>query len=412
MAIDIPPIVSVDDHVVEPPDLWQRWLHPKFRAEGPRVVHASYEMRPGAARRFVVQPSGPKADFWLYEDTAIAIDTASAASGLPRERKDARPIAFDEMRPGCYDRKARLEDMDMGHVERSLCFPTYARFCGQTFLEGHDKELGLACVQAYNDWMVEEWCGDSGGRLIPLCLVPLWDPDLAAGEVRRNADRGVGAVAFSELPQFLGLPSLHDSGRYWDPFLAACEETETVICMHIGSASRMTTSAEDAPPAAQAALLTINSQLCLTDWTLSASLVRFPRLKLAFSESQIGWMPYILQRLDVMWERHKGTVLGLDHLLPERPSAYVAGRIYGCVVDDEFGIRSRDSIGIDQITFETDYPHTDSTWPDSVEHASRMLAGLTPEEVKKVVRDNAIRLFRLPEVLASSRPRGAEAQVT
>ena len=118
------------------------------------------------------------------------------------------PITYDEMRPGCYEPKARLEDMDINWVEASLSFPTFPRFCGQTFLEAKDRELAEACVYAYNDWMVEEWCGDSGGRLIPLTLIPLWDADLAAAEVRRNAARGVRAVCFSEIPPHLG-PAEH-----------------------------------------------------------------------------------------------------------------------------------------------------------------------------------------------------------
>ncbi len=101
--------------------------------------------------------------------------------------------------------------MDINWVEASLSFPTFPRFCGQTFLEAKDRELAAACVYAYNDWMVEEWCGDSGGRLIPLMLVPLWDAGLAAAEVRRNAARGVHAVCFSEIPPHLG-PAEHPLG--------------------------------------------------------------------------------------------------------------------------------------------------------------------------------------------------------
>jgi predicted TIM-barrel fold metal-dependent hydrolase len=402
MTVTIPPIISVDDHVVEPPDLWQRWLPRAYRDRGPRIVRSSYEMRPGAVQRFLVVPSGPETDFWLYEDTMTAVDTASAAAGLPRERLDARPISFDEMRPGCFDRAARLQDMQLGNIERSLCFPTYPRFCGQLFLEAADKDLALACLIAYNDWMVEEWSGDSAGHLVPLCLMPLWDPLLAASEVRRNAARGVRAVAFSELPQYLGLPSLYDVNRHWDPFLAACEETGTVICMHIGSASRMVTTADDAPPSAQVALLTVNSQLCLTDWILSAALVRFPGLKLALSESQVGWIPYLIQRLDNIWDKHRGTLVGLDPSITEPPSSYVAGHIYGCVFDDAFGIDSRDVIGIDQITFETDYPHMDSTWPNTSTQAAATLAELTEQEIFKVIRGNAIDLFGLAPELAGS----------
>ena len=147
------------------------------------------------------------------------------------------PITYDEMRPGCYEPKARVEDMEMNWVEASLCFPTFPRFCGQTFLEAKDRELAHACVLAYNDWMVEEWCGDSDGKLIPLIIIPLWDAQLAADEVRRNAARGVHAVCFSEIPPKLGLPSIHSGD--WDPFFAACQETNTVVCMHIGSSSQM-----------------------------------------------------------------------------------------------------------------------------------------------------------------------------
>src|SRR5690606_33157948 len=136
-----------------------------------------------------------------------------------------------------YDQKARLEDIDVNWVEASLSFPTFPRFCGQTFLEASDRELASLCVTAYNDWMVEEWSANTGGRLIPLTIVPLWDPVAAAAEVRRNAERGVRALAFSEIPYHLGLPSIHDK-EHWEPLWQACEETSTVVCMHIGSSSK------------------------------------------------------------------------------------------------------------------------------------------------------------------------------
>jgi predicted TIM-barrel fold metal-dependent hydrolase len=397
----IPPIISVDDHVVEPPELWTSRLPAKLVERGPRVVRAPYEMVQAGRHAFRMAPSGPETDFWVYDGAVTGVDTASAAAGLSAEGIATLPIAYREMRPGCYEARARLDDMDAGGIERSLCFPTFPRFCGQTFLDAEDKELALLCVRAYNDWMVDEWTAGSGGRLLPLCLVPLWDAELAANEVRRNASRGVRAVAFSELPQFLGLPSLHNSGRWWDPLLRACDETGTVMCMHIGSASRLVTTADDAPLAAQVALLSVNSQLSLTDWLISGTLVRFPNLKIAFSEGQVGWMPYLLQRLDMIWERHAGTLAALDPIITQPPSSYLAGRIFGCVVDDAFGIRARDVIGVDQITFESDYPHMDSTWPNTATYASEALVGFSEEDVYKVIRGNAIELFQLEEALKS-----------
>jgi hypothetical protein len=198
------------------------------------------------------------------------------------------PITYDEMRPGCYDVKERVADMLANHVEVSLSFPTFPRFCGQTFLEASDREVAEACVYAYNDWMVDEWCAESDGHLVPLIIVPLWDAELAAAEVRRNAERGVHAVCFSEIPPHLGLPSVH--GDHWDPFFAACAETQTVVCMHIGSSSKMPSTSADAPPAVQATLSFNNAMGSLSDFLFSGVLVRFPELKLAYSEGQIGWM--------------------------------------------------------------------------------------------------------------------------
>ena len=186
------------------------------------------------------------------------------------------PITYDEMRPGCYDPKARLDDMDIDHVEASLCFPTFPRFCGQTFAEAKDKELALACVRAYNDWMVEEWCGDSGGRLIPLCIVPLWDVELAAAEIRRNAARGVHAVAFSRDP---GQARSADASTPATGTRSsqACAETETLVCMHIGSSSQMPATSADAPPAVAATLSFGNAMSSMSDFLFSGVLVRYPR---------------------------------------------------------------------------------------------------------------------------------------
>src|SRR6185436_13761869 len=196
------------------------------------------------------------------------------------------PITYDEMRPGCYDPLARLEDMDVNHVEASLPFPTFPRFCGQTFLEGPDRDgLGLACVKAYNDWMVEEWCGDSNGRLIPLIIIPLWDADLAVAEIERNAARGVHNVCFSEIPSKLGLPSIHSG--YWEKFFSACEDTQTTINMHIGSSSQMPAASPDAPVAVAATLSFGNAMSSTSGCLSSRILVPHPALSLAYSEAQI-----------------------------------------------------------------------------------------------------------------------------
>src|SRR5262245_51626235 len=303
-ANSLPWLISVDDHVIEPPDLFVDRLPAKLQDRAPHVVRKPYEKVRGYREFQGFRPanSGPETDFWVFDDEIVlGIIRVEAAAGFPPELIDGSPISYEDMRPGCYRVSERLLDMDAMKVERSLCFPNVFRFAGQLFLWLSDKELSLACIRAYNDWMVEEWTADSGGRLVPLCIVPLWDPALAAEEVRRNAARGVRAVAFSELPARLELPSIHDKAGHWRPLLEACQETGTVICIHIGSSSSIPLSSPDAPGCVRIASVSFNAQLAFTDWMFSGFLCEYPDLKLAFSESQIGWMPYVLERMDRIW---------------------------------------------------------------------------------------------------------------
>ena len=395
MPDDFPKIVSVDDHVVEPPHVWERWLPAKHRDKAPRVERRGIgTMRHvgGGTYEQTFDPDGPQADCWVYEDLVYIHKRHVAAVGFDRDEMTMTPMTYDEMRPGCYDPKARVDDRELNWVEASLSFPSFPRFCGQTFLDAKDRELAEACVYAYNDWMVDEWCADSGGRLIPLPIIPLWDAELAAAEVRRNASRGARAVCFSEIPAVLGLPSIHSGD--WDPFFAACAQTGTVVCMHIGSSSKMPATSADAPVAVAATLSFGNAMSSLTDFLFSGVLVRFPDLKLAYSEGQIGWIPYILERADDVWLEHRAWG-GVRDIVPEPPSTYYYRQVFGCFFRDRHGIESLKTVGVDNTTFETDYPHTDSTWPHTKKVAQELMAGLPDDVVHKLVRGNAIRMLEL-----------------
>ena len=201
---ELPKIVSVDDHVVEPraplADVAAGAVPGRRDPGSSAAGSARCATSAAAPTSRPSTPDGPQADCWVYEDLVYINKRHVAAVGFDRDDMTMSPITYDEMRPGCYDPKARVADMEMNWVEASLSFPSFPRFCGQTFLEASDRELAEACVYAYNDWMVEEWCGDSGGALIPLCLIPLWDADLAAAEVRRNAERGVRAGVLQRDP--------------------------------------------------------------------------------------------------------------------------------------------------------------------------------------------------------------------
>jgi len=398
---DIPRIISVDDHVVEPPDLWTKRLPAKYQDRGPRVERdrAVFSFKGG---KFSFEKGGDEGewcDWWLYDGLVYPFPKLSAAVGF--EDLDVTPTTFDEIRPGCWIQSERLADMTANHVDASICFPnTLPRFCGQTFYEqgikqeGGDAELAQLCVEAYNDWMIDEWCaGEGKGRLIPLTIIPLWDAELAADEIHRCANKGSYAVAFSENPHPLGLPSIH-SGK-WDPFFAACQETETVVCMHIGSSSRMPATSPDAPFIVSSTLTFQNAMGSMLDFIFSGTLDRFPTLKIAYSEGQVGWMPYVLERADKLWAERSDNSFGTS--LPKKPSDYIPGRVFGCIFDDETGLRNRDAVGMEQICFETDYPHADSTFPHSKKVATDICsqAGLTDEETYMFLRGNAIKAFGL-----------------
>jgi predicted TIM-barrel fold metal-dependent hydrolase len=390
----IPPIVDVDAHVVEPPHVWSSRLPTKYKDVGPRIVYAPAGEIKLVGASYIEAPGteGPDVAWWFYEDRQTAIKRYIAAAGVPADEVTLTGITYEDMRPGCFRPFDRIADMTTNGVQAQMCFPNYPRFCGQLFLWGKDTELALLCVRAYNDWMVEEWCAGSGGRLIPLCIVPLWDVQLAAAEVRRNATRGVRAVAFSELPAYLDLPSIHSG--YWDPFFEACAETGTVVGMHIGSGTRTPKTSDDAPAAVQGTIIFGNSAASLVDFLFSGVLHRFPNLKLLYAEAQIGWIPYVLERADDVWHTHRGWAHGQDNC-PDLPSGYYFRQVYSCFFKDPVGVAVLDRVGVDNVMFETDYPHQDGTWPESREAAALQFGHLPDDQVHKIARGNAIELLGL-----------------
>jgi predicted TIM-barrel fold metal-dependent hydrolase len=395
-AVDVPRIISVDDHVIEPAHVWTANLPAAMREDGPRLVRvkgrAYVTPRHTAFRE---TGDGHWADCWSYGGMLHPITGGYAAISFPRDQAHNHPVLYDDIRDGCYDQGARIADMDANHVEASLCFPSFPRFCGQTFLEYGDRDLALACVRAYNDWMIDDWCAGTGaGRLIPLTIVPMWDGELAAAEVRRCADKGSHAIAFSENPAALDLPSVHT--RHWEPLWRACADTDTVVNMHIGSSSTFPRTSDDAPGMVTIALTFEGATHALVDWLSSGILARHPGLRIALSEGQVGWIPFVLERLDEVWDHARGYAATQD-TLPEPPSSYLPGRVFGCIFDDAVGLALRDRIGMSQIMFETDYPHGDSTYPHSRETAAKIVAaaGLDEHETWQLLRGNAIACYRL-----------------
>ncbi len=392
---ELPDMISVDDHVMEPKELWQEQLPESLRERGPKVLREKVKLSfKGGHYGFERNADdGEWCDVWVYEDLVMPTGLLHAPAGVPRDQQRNVAATYEDFRPGTWDQAERLADMTLNNCEAAINYPNiFPRFAGQGFLERADKDLALTCLRIYNDWMIDDWCGGAGkGRLIPLTLVPLWSPELAAEEVRRCAAKGSYAIAFSENPSKLGVPSMY-TGE-WDVLWQACVETETSVSMHIGSSSSMPSTSEDAPLATSMSLYAQNAQGSLCDWVFSGSLQRFPDLTIAYAESQVGWMPFQLERMDAVWRDGRG---GVDDVTVA-PSEQVHGRVYGCVFDDLHGLINREAVGLDHILFETDYPHSDGTFPHSrkVAHELFVAAGMDAEACYKVLRGNAIEAYGL-----------------
>jgi predicted TIM-barrel fold metal-dependent hydrolase len=340
-------------------------------------------------------------EYWLFEGERAAYMGLNAVAGCPPEEYGLNPTRYDQMRKGCYDVHERVRDMNANGVLGSLNFPTFPHFCGQLFARQQDKDLSLAVVRAYNDWHIDEWCGAYPERFIPCGITPYWDPDLMAEEVRRIAGKGCHAVTFSENPEKLGHPSLHSD--HWDPFWAACQESETVVCLHIGSSSSLLLTASDAPADVMISITPMNSFLALNDLMWTSIFKKFSRIKIAMSEGGIGWIPYALERMDYVYEHHHSWT-GAD-FGGRRPSDVYRDHIVTCFIDDASGLELRHRVGIDSITWECDYPHSDSTWPHSPELLGKSLSGIPDDEVDKMTHRNAMRVFHFDPFALRSKER-------
>jgi predicted TIM-barrel fold metal-dependent hydrolase len=372
-------IWSVDDHVVEPPDAFAGRFQQRFADQAPCIV-----------------ASDVGGEAWRWNGELLPNVGFNAVAGRPNSEYGFEPTRFDEMRAGACDVHERVRDMDINGVTRSLCFPSFLPgFVGQRLtMWPDDPELAFAAMRAYNDWHLEAWCGAHPDRFIPNQIAWLRDPVVAAEEIRRNAARGFRAVTFSEAPEKLGLPSLHTG--YWDPMLAACEETETVVCLHVGSSGTSPMTAPDAPPETVAVLFFAYGMYAAVDWLYSMIPVRFPNIKICLSEGGIGWVAGLIDRLDHCFKYQLGYLPTWRGIEPT-PSEVLRRNFWFCAIDDASGFLTRDVIGVDHLLVESDYPHADSTWPDTQPRLKAQLdaAGVSPAEAEAICWRNAARLFRL-----------------
>lgn len=370
------PVISADDHIFESASTFSR-VPGKHADSAPKVIDV--DGRPA----------------WLIGGHHHFFTGVDGAVGRPVSQWRSKRMRLEDYRRGVWDVDVRTQDMDLNGMWASLCFPSVLwGFAGTTLARIPDKEAGFACVQAYNDWMIEEWWGLHPDRFIPCQLPYLADPDLAASEVRRNAARGVHAVTFSENPVGLGFPSIHTD--HWDPFFRACEDTDTVINLHLGSSGSIPKPAPDSPDLSQVALFPINGIASVVEWIYSRIPLRFPGIKIVLSEAGVSWVPMVIERLGRSYRQREAAPSVWLESDPD-PVDVLRRNFWFTSIEDPSAFRNLDVIDENHVMLEVDYPHTDSSWPDSQALFRSELEHLPRETVAKICFGNAAKLYQHPE---------------
>lgn len=373
MNIDDMILVSIDDHVVEPPDMFDKHIPKKWADLAPRIVTDDQGV-----------------DRWVYRDKPTGVVGLNAVVSWPPEEWGMDPAGYAEMRPAVYNVHERIRDMDANGVFGSMCFPTFAGFSAGHLTHVKD-EVTVGVIEAYNNWHIEDWAGAYPDRFIPLGLLPLWDPNLAVVEIRRLAEKGCHSVTMPELPHLDGLPSYHDKD-YWDPVFAALCEHDTVMNLHIGQGFRVLNLAPDAPIDNLMVLAPSISLIGAQDLLWGPAMRSHPKLKIALSEGGIGWIPFFLDRSDRHYTNQRWLRRDFGGKMP---SEVFREHVLACYVTDKTSLKLRHEIGIDNIAWECDYPHSDSLWPGAPEIVLSELAavGADDSDINKITWENSCRFL-------------------
>jgi len=368
-------LVSVDDHITEPGDVFDRHLTGAALASAPKL-----------------KTTEAGTNYWEYNGIQIPSVGLNAVVGRPPEEYGMEPTSFAQLREGCYDVHARIRDMNVNGIAASLNFPSFTGLDGGLFYAAPDKATGLRHLQAYNDWHVDEWCGAYPGRFIPCGLLPLWDMDAAVAEVKRLADKGCHAVSVNDNPAARGLPSIHKD--YWEPLWKAVSDHGTTLCLHIGHGHPAPHASMDTPIEAWITTMPMSISTGAADWMNLAALHRYPALRVALSEGGIGWIPYFLERADFSHQQHHAWTHSNRYMGERKPSEVFRQHFLNCFIDDAFGLQNIEWIGEDNIAYECDYPHSDTLWPKSPEVLWESIRHLSDTQIDKITHRNAMRDFQ------------------
>jgi predicted TIM-barrel fold metal-dependent hydrolase len=378
-------LVSVDDHIAEPADMFDAHVPSRYLEQAPKVL---------------TDENGDQQ--WWYGNIKGRNLGLNAVAGKPPEMYNTNPNRYEEMRPGCFDVHERVRDMSAGGQLAGLNFPNFTGFSGQVLNQGPDRDLNLIMIKAYNDWHVDEWCAAYPDRFIPCGILPLFEVEEAAKELRRLAAKGVHAVTFSENPEALGMPSIHSG--HWDPLFAAASDEETILCCHLGSSSRSPMTTADAPASVPMNLSPAATVYTFGDLVWADFWWRYPELKFSLTEGDVGWIPYFIQKAENTYKRHSGWT---KHRFPEDtgPGDLFRERVLCCFINDPVAVELLHHLNVDNVCWESDFPHSDSIWPDAPEELSVLFEKTDDATVSKITHENAMRHFRFDPYATRSKDR-------
>ncbi len=368
-------IISVDDHVSEPADMFDQHLPAELKDRAPKLKNVD------------------GADYWTYEGIVLPNTGLNAVVGRPKEEYGMEPQGYAQMRPANYDIHARIDDMSVNGILASICFPTVCTMDGSIFSRPADRKLNLRIIQAYNDWQIDEWAGAYPGRIIPLAILPLWDAELAAEEVKRVVKKGCHAITFPDNPANKGFASIHDS--FWEPLWKSCNDNKVVINCHIGTGSEPRHPSELSPMNAWITAMPISIANAAADWLHLEPLLRYPDMKVALSEGSIGWIPYLLERAEFTNEQHIWTNVDWKG---KSPTQVFREHFLCCFIEDNFGLKNYKDVGEDIIMYECDYPHSDCLWPEAPERLWQGVKDLPESVINKVTHENVMREYNFDPI--------------
>jgi predicted TIM-barrel fold metal-dependent hydrolase len=366
-------LLSADAHVVEPKDLWLKRLPAKFQHQAPRVE------------------SMDDGDYFVVPNTDIRpkpVGTEGAMIDTKINGSIEKPTGyrFEQQRPGAYDPNARLKDQDREGVESEVIYP------GWLIVHSlQDFDLKVACVQAYNDWLFEEFCSHDPTRLVGAAALPVGPGPIepAIEEAQKWASRGAKTFL---LPQ--SVPGMSWGDEHFEPMFAALEEIGLPVSFHQAAGQVAVFEKKMAPGAFWTTAVgnKISLGWVFMQLVYGGVVERHPDLRVVLVEGGIGWIAYQLNTMDHMYRDHKNW---MNPRLSLAPSEYFRRQFWATFEDDRPGILTLPLLDSSRLMWAGDYPHTEGNFPEAQEYVARDFEGVDPEVKNAIVHNNAIDLYGL-----------------